>query len=338
MKTSLIVTIDTEEEGLWNGSFKERENTVQNINGVPAFQAVCNNLGIKPVYLVNTPVLNNDRAVTILREISEQNDCEIGTHIHPWNTPPVASGTTAHSSYLCNLPTDMQERKVAHVTQHIKERFGRTPTSFRAGRYGLDDKGVKILKDLGYRIDSSVCPFTDYSADGGPNFEGFPDSPYYLGDSLRHPTNDISSLLEVPVSFGFNWTNFYQADRIHRFTGHSLAKKFRIRGILDRAGILKKYKFSPEKHDEASLKNFAKISATKGSPVMVMMFHSSSLSAGDSPYVPDKKALIEFLNTIESVCAFCIDNLGMIPSTFEEFGINFALNKERCGQTSSESA
>ena len=71
MRTKLIITIDTEEEGLWSGSFSVKNNTAKNVAGVAEFQAICDNHNIQPVYLINTPVLEDSEAVNLLRIIIE---------------------------------------------------------------------------------------------------------------------------------------------------------------------------------------------------------------------------------------------------------------------------
>jgi hypothetical protein len=319
MNTTLIITVDTEEEGLWSDSFKGTGNTVRNIQAIPAFQSVCENHGIEPVYLINSPVIENKESSNLLRSISGHGKCEIGCHIHPWNTHPIDEDCSIFNSYLCNLDTDTQAYKLEHVTRSIENQFGLRPKSFRAGRYGLDIVGAQLLKDLGYSVDSSVCPFTDYSADGGPDFRGYPWVPYYIGDTFENPASNKSDLLEVPVSFGYNWRNFSAAFRLDEVLTGTALRRFRIRGILDRLNLLNKIKFSPEKHKLSLLKRMAKIYAQNNSPSLVMMFHSSSLVPGLSPYVNTETDLKSFLHTIDSLSDYCINSLGMNVNTLEGF-------------------
>jgi hypothetical protein len=324
MPTKLIVTVDTEEEGLWSNSFQSSGNTVNNVQGVPAFQSICENHKLAPVYLINSPVIEDQQACELLKEINDRDTCEIGCHIHPWNTPPVEENTTAYRSYLCNLDTDIQKSKLEQVTTEIHNRFGKTPTSFRAGRYGLDLNGASFLEDLGYKVDSSVCPFTDYSADGGPDFRGYPWKPYYIGDKFNQPAEHRTDLLEVPVSFGFNWKQFDSAFRLDETLGTPIFNKLRLRGILSRLNILKKIKFSPEKHSSQDLQILADIYSSQNAPALVMMFHSSSLQPGYSPYVKSKEDLTEFLRTIDSVIDYCLNTLDMESATLESFGEFYA--------------
>ena len=88
-RTALIVTIDTEEEGLWGGAFKTSGNTVENIVGIDRFQQLCEQHDIRPTYLVDTPVVEDDRSVDLLKPAWESGRCEIGAHLHPWCAPPL---------------------------------------------------------------------------------------------------------------------------------------------------------------------------------------------------------------------------------------------------------
>ena len=330
MSAKLIVTIDTEEEGLWSGKFSGFYNPVTNLSGVPAFQAICDRYAIRPTYLVNTPVIMNQTDTTILDKIHDDGRGEIGCHIHPWNTPPEEDDIDAERSYLCNLPVELQREKIGTVTRQIEDRFGTRPTSFRAGRYGLDDQGAAILKDLGYTVDSSVCPYMDYSADGGPDFRTAAWWPYFVGDRLLEPSNVATSLVEVPVSFGFNWSNFELAHRIDEYLSGTVARHLRIKGILERTGILRKIKFSPEKANSARLAVLARAYQNRDAPCLVMMFHSSSLVPGYSPYVPDSAALEAFLATIDETFLYCLNSLGMTGATLCEFGTEFHASHGHC--------
>jgi len=323
MKAKLIVTIDTEEEGLWSNRFSGYDNPVKNLAGIPAFQAICDRHGVRPTYLVNTPVVSNEKDSAVLDDILRDGRCEIGCHIHPWNTPPEEDDIASERSYLCNLPVGLQRKKLATVTAQIEQRFGIRPTSFRAGRYGLDDKGAAILKELGYIVDSSVCPYMDYSDDGGPDFRTATWRPYFVGNKLLEPSLTCTELVEVPVSFGFNWTNFATAHRVDEFLSGPAMRRFRLKGVLERIGVLRKIKFSPEKSDSKRLSTLASAYTRQAAPCIVMMFHSSSLVPGLSPYVPDPAALGSFLRTIDETFAYCLNTLGMRGATLSEFAAEF---------------
>lgn len=314
----LIVSVDTEEEGLWSDSFRATGNTVRNIGRLPRFQRLCDELGVEPTYFINSPVATDANAVAVLKDFLGDGRCEIGGHVHPWNTAPLDHACDARRSYLCNLPLTEQREKLRVVTEQIADAFDRAPTSFRSGRYGLDRAGAALLAELGYVVDSSVCPFTDYSVDGGPDFRGAPHRPYWIGSDLTR-SGPPGGLLEVPVSFGFNRSNFALAFRVHEFLRTRPLGHLRLPGVLDRLGVLQKIKFSPEKGDVVRLSRLARAYLANGAPCMVMMFHSSSLLPGSTPYVTTERELEAFFATLRATLEYCIDELGMQPATLGGF-------------------
>lgn len=321
-RPTLVLTVDTEEEGLWGGRYRMTGNTVENIGGIPRFQAVCDRLGIRPTYLVDAPVVQDDRASAILGEIHAEGRCEIGAHVHPWCNPPIDEQHDRVETYLCNLPVDVQRAKIEWLTEAISQRFGKRPMSFRAGRYGLDIQGARILSDLGYRVDSSVIPFTDYSEQGGPDFSDAPWRPYRVGgDDLRQP-HESGNLVEVPVSVGFNRRDFARSMRLQKQFGHDPLRKLRLEGILDRTGLLKRIKLSPEQATARAMKTLIDRYCDAPSAVLVMMFHSSSLMPGQSPYVRDQSELDCFLNRIAKVCEYCFGSKSGVPSTLEDIALH----------------
>ncbi|MFQ5734367.1 MAG: polysaccharide deacetylase family protein [Planctomycetaceae bacterium] len=312
---SLVVTVDTEEEGLWGGEYRRTGNTVENVRGVPRFQALCERFGIRPTYLVDAPVVDDDRAADILQSIHAEGRCEIGTHVHPWCNPPYEEEITERNSFLCNLPESLQRRKIEWLTGRIEERFGRRPTSFRAGRYGLDAAGARILADLGYNVDSSVIPFTDYSAQGGPNFDAAPCAPYVVAeDDLTRPAR-AGRLLEAPVTVGYSRKNFEGAHAARKRAMASRWRKLRLVGLLDRLGIARRIKLSPEQADAKAMIRLIDASIARGAECLVLMFHSSSLLPGHSPYVRDASALEGFLDRLASLFEHAVEGRGCSQET-----------------------
>ena len=301
----LLVTIDTEEEGLWGGEYRADGNTVDNLRGIPRFQNLCDRLGIRPTYLIDTPVVDDDYGVGVLKEIARDSRGEIGAHLHPWCTPPLELMNDSAKSFMCNLPEAVQREKLQRLTDSIELRFGHRPTSFRAGRYGLDITGARILEELGYRVDSSVINFSDFSDQSGPDFRQTSTVPYWVGgDDLRVPC-DHGRLLEVPVAVGFNRVNFERADRIHNLLKSRWLRRLRLVGIADRTGLLRRIKFSPEQADAAQMNRLADMYVARAAPCIVLMLHSSSLEVGHSPYVPDARRLEQFYANLEATFEYC---------------------------------
>ncbi|OYP33017.1 hypothetical protein [Rhodopirellula sp. MGV] len=318
--TRLIVTIDTEEEGRWNNEYQRVTDAVTNIDQVPRFQTLCDRFGIRPTYLVDSPVAINDRASKVLREIADSDRCEIGGHLHPWCTQPFEEELTARNSFLCNLPTDLLSRKLKTLGDELEHAFGERPKSFRAGRYGIGAESLDALANEGYVIDSSVISYSDFTTRSGPNFIGCPTTPYRASSqTLLTPATDSGVIWEVPVSVGYSCKNQAFGDRLHRGLSESLLAKFRVVGILDRLGLLSRIKFSPEQSDAAALRTLAKIYADLNHPCLMLMFHSSSLKHGCTPYTPDAASLEEFYGRLESIFEYCLGDLKMDSVTMIEY-------------------
>jgi hypothetical protein len=333
MTCALIVTIDTEEEGLWSDQFRPSGNTVKNVRGVTRFQQLCDSFAIRPTYLVDAPVVEDRQAAELLLEIERTGRCEIGAHMHPWCNPPLVELDGPQDSFLCNLPGTLKRDKLTWLTDAIAEKFGHNPTSFRAGRYALDDGVALILQELGYRADSSVIPFTDYSAEGGPNFEDSPTTPFVLGsepDSIdADRTNRGQGVCEIPVSVGFSRTNFERCHSLRKLAQKPWLSNCRMVGILDRLNIARRIKFSPEQADARRMCQLASAFHRRRAPAVVMMLHSSSLAPGFSPYVRDADALERLYQDLEQTFAHCLDQLGMQSNTLTEFADQFTGDLQR---------
>lgn len=327
MTTALILTVDVEEEGLWSGSFRPAGNTVENTRGIERFQSLCDRFELSPTYFVDTPVVEDERSVAMLRRLREDGRCEIGSHLHAWCAPPFEEPPSPQNRFLCNLPASLQRAKIATLTQRIAERFGRPPLSFRAGRYGLDAVGARILGELGYRVDSSVLPFFDYSEIGGPDFTRAPWTPYYVGAAQVCEAASSGLVLEVPISVGFNRSRFRHARRLRELALHQPWRSLRAVGMLDRLGIVRRIKFSPEQSTAADMKRLIDVYLAQGASCMVMTLHSSSLVAGFSPYVRDAAELARLYADLESILHYALVERRMSAHTLERFAQNFELGE-----------
>lgn len=92
MQRYLFITIDTEEDE-W-GNFSNQDPQLRNIYNIPMLQDIFNKYNAVPTYLINYPVATSMDSVKILKNIYDEEKCEIGTHCHPWNTPPITGYST----------------------------------------------------------------------------------------------------------------------------------------------------------------------------------------------------------------------------------------------------
>lgn len=296
----LVITIDTEED---NWGYVRQGITVENIQSIPKVQNIFDSLGIRPIYLCNTPVIEDPASIEILKAIFEQGKCDIGTHLHPWNSPPTKEDLTAFNSHLKNLPYELIKAKLDNLTNKITEIFHLQPIIFRAGRWGLGDNVVKALVELGYKVDTSVTPFTSWETYGnGSDFSSYPFKPYIinLDHGIAKPVTRQVSILEVPVSIGFNCTPFSFCSSVYDIIGKSPLRKLRLIGLLDRTRLLQKIWLSPEFNNATEMLTLSNQMLNQGVNLFNFTFHSTSLKPGATPFVRTEKDLTLFLKNIEN--------------------------------------
>jgi peptidoglycan/xylan/chitin deacetylase (PgdA/CDA1 family) len=135
----------------------------------------------------------------VLRDLARSGRCEIGTHLHPWSSPPFRPEDLAAHTYPHNLPVDLLDRQLRELTAAIEENLGVRPTTYRAGRNGFDGRTLPILERLGYTVDTSVDPLFNERRKGGMIFDGAPTFPYHPDyEDVRRP--GASKILEIPIT------------------------------------------------------------------------------------------------------------------------------------------
>jgi hypothetical protein len=308
-ETPFIITIDTEGDDLWG---KPREITTRNADYLPRFQSLCERYGYKPVYLTNYEMAMSDAFVAFGRDALARDACEIGMHLHAWNSPPLAPLTDddfSHQPYLIEYPDAVMKEKIATMTGILEERFERKMVSHRAGRWGFDGRYAAMLLDAGYRVDCSVTPGVDWRANlgapagnGGSDYRAFPDRPYFLRPSDISAPAD-GGLLEVPMTVRASrlaraapWV--YRIPLL-RSAAHRVAPAL---GWLCPIPLL-------EAHNLEAMLGVARAARAEGADCLEFMLHSSELMPGGSPSFPsarDIESLYEHLEMLfEALAAWC---------------------------------
>ena len=300
----LFITIDTEEDN-W-GDFRSTGHTVDNVARIPIIQELFERYGAVPTYLLNYPVVKNERSVNILLDILDEGHCEIGVNCHPWNTPPFEEKINIRNTMLCNLPYEVLHNKMETLQKAIIVAFGVTPTCFRAGRWGFGPEVAQSICSLGYRIDTSVTPYIDWTDSSGPDFWQAPTSPFPYRFNPADVLTEISNgcLLEVYPTIGFLQKNLKLYRRIFRLILHSPLSRIHLIGILDRLRILNRRWLSPELSCGRDMIFLAKALIQQGYTYLNMTFHSPSLLPGKTPFVRDEREFQSFLSNIEVFLQF----------------------------------
>jgi hypothetical protein len=291
-----IVTIDTEGDNQWDHG---RDLTVENIRFVPRFQALCEEFGIKPTYLVTSEVCQDSYAKVLFTELILKECAEVGAHLHSWTTPPFLDSegfreNDANHAFASELPYDLLNNKIANLTEQIYASFGKRPTSFRSGRYGFNQEVAKSLAANSYIVDSSVTPFVSWSehkgipgGKGGPDFIDSPAFPF----KYSFPDGTIT---EIPITILPTRVPLTLSNKLAHYYFRNVNDSLALRG-------LRKLFFSNQPiwlrpvpgTDLKLLAQLVNVTIARRLPFITMMFHSSELMPGCSKYRPDSNSVEE---------------------------------------------
>jgi hypothetical protein len=297
---TLVVVIDTEEEFDWTAPFEPASTAVTNIGLQPLAQSIFDSHGLVPTYVIDYPVATTPSAVAVLRTFAAEGRCEIGAHLHPWVNPPAEGPVDVRHSYPGNLSAAIERRKLIALTEAITAGFGTRPTAYKAGRYGIGTATPAILRELGYTVDLSVVPHTDFSADGGPDFQDAPEVPFMIADGL----------CELPLSVHFVGRLATHGPRIFRCLSGTAVRRLRLIGICNRLGLLTRLRLSPEGYSLAELIRQTRAALATGTRLFMLTYHSSSLLPGVTQYVRTETDRRAFLATLDGYLRFFLAELG----------------------------
>ncbi len=291
-KPLFMVGIDTEADDQWTLEGRKRLS-VENARALPRLQATCEAYGVRPSYLVTHEMATREPARSILRDLAASGRCEIGAHLHPWSSPPYREEDLV-GRYPSQLDDALLETQLAELTSAIESSLGVRPVSYRAGRHGFDTRSLRILEKLGYRVDTSVDPLFNESRKGGPSFAGAPVSPYWPchKDVRRAGT---SSVLEIPVSSA-------TSPRLPKAleTRFTMLPAIPWRGYFKRLGLRAVW-LRPSYSSVEDAKSLASSFVARGVPTLNMLFHSSELVPGGSPYNKTGDDVDRFFGRLEQI-------------------------------------
>lgn len=200
---AFLISIDTEGDNLW--TWKRGEGvTSENAKYLNRFQMLCDKYGFKPTYLTNWEMVQDDYYVDWVGKIQAENRCEVGMHLHAWNTPPLidlSDYDAGGNDYLIEYGISDMEAKIVQMDRAIFEKIGIKPITHRAGRWAMDQRYFNLLAKHGYVCDCSVTPGIDWSAMVGAS-SGSMGSNYRDASSEVYEVRcgDAGSIIEVPLT------------------------------------------------------------------------------------------------------------------------------------------
>jgi hypothetical protein len=299
------VFVDTEEEFDWSKPRSRDETSTDTVRYLPQFQALMNAHGISPNYLIDYPVAASPEAGEILGKMLSDGKCAVGTQLHPWVNPPFDEEVTTFNSFAGNLPIELERAKLAALTDKIEAAVGIRPIMYRAGRYGVGPNTAMLLEEMGYRMDTSVRPYFDFSHEGGPNFVRHDAHPYWAGPN--------GLLLEAPLGVAYTGS----LRRYGRYIFGSGRSRTKLLSGLARSGMLARIALTPEDMPFEDVKTAIRGALDDGLSYLSLSFHSPSLAPGHTPYVRNSADLSDFYRWWDKVLAFLQEN-GVTPVSADE--------------------
>lgn len=297
-----VVLVDAEEDFDWSTPFSRSNTSVRSIEQQWRAHRIFERYGICPTYLVDFPVAVSPDAVAVLRDLRASGQCDIGTQLHPWVTPPFDEDINERNSYAGNLPPTLERAKLQRLTRVIQDRFEIAPTVYRAGRYGLGPSTRQFLEELAYEVDTSVWPLEDLRRFGGPNYAAATAMPMWVGTT--------QTLLELPVTRGFVGLLRGFAPSFFPYVANALGERLRLGGFARRLKLAELITLSPEGGTHAERVALTKTLLGQGQKIFSFSYHSSSLVPGNTPFVRTQADLDMFLEDCDAFFTFFAEELG----------------------------
>ncbi len=308
-KKPFIITVDTEPDGQWDIN---AESTTKNARFILRFQEACEKFGFKPVYLTDYIMASDNYFVDMIKEKLKNNKCEIGMHLHAWDTPPFSPKDKIVNArpFITEYSLEEMDRKIECITEKLQSVFNKKIITHRAGRWALNRQYIDLLDKYGYKVDCSVTPHVDWrntkgnSKDSvGPDYRLCKNSPYMI---------EGTNILEVPMT-------------IRKVKGLSSIKKLdktSLKRVIKRAILGENLWLRPAITSLNDMKYLCNLA--KDEPCLMLMLHSSELMPGGSPYFKDEIEIDNMYKCLEEIFRFVTKEYrGM---TLEEYYIEYMNN------------
>ncbi|HEX5071176.1 MAG TPA: polysaccharide deacetylase family protein [Vicinamibacterales bacterium] len=316
-RPALLVAIDTEGDNQWSAQARRRQ-TFDNIYALERLHDFFARHGVRPTYVVTYPVATDPRSVDVLRRVRARGDAEIGAHHHAWETPPCDPDDVDRHPYALSLPLSRFDAQLKSLTDAITAAVGQRPVSYRSGRFGFSAAHVSSLERAGYLVDSSVAPLFYEAHKRGPDFVGAPLTPYFLAydDATKAGTSDV---LELPISAALNrWA----PGIVQRWYGRA-PWPYTTKRLLRLARIAKVRWLRPSYSSADDMIALSRQVIRRGAPILNLLFHSSEVIVGGSPYNKTQGELDAFYDRLSRVLTCATQDLRAEPLTFAEYHARF---------------
>lgn len=250
-------------------------------------QPLFNKYNVKPTYLINNVVLEDEESVEVFKNLD--GEFELGTHLHAEFMEPYKifydyAGKKGEMNQ-CFLEPEVEYEKLRNITNLFIEKFGYHPMSFRAGRFSAGSNTIKCLSELGYKVDTSVTPhinWNDKTREKPVDFSNVYEQPFFIKENSFYENSENGKILEVPVSI-INYRNIFSQKTIWLRPVYSSSAQMEK--------LMKKIN-DCYKHERIIVCN--------------LMFHNVEVIPFKSPYTRTKEDVNKYLNVIENYLRLCI--------------------------------
>ncbi len=324
-----VVTVDTEcDKGLnWRTQRPIRCWNV--IEDTPRrFHSAILQLGIAPTYLLSAEVIRDEEAAAVLQALPGRP--EFGTHLHGEYVEPEprwdAEGTY---TMQCEYSAELERAKLQRLTELFRERFGRAPLSFRAGRYGISGRTIPMLEALGYRVDSSVTPYKWWAP--SVRFTTAPPFPYYPSPHDVNEPLESGAIVEIPVGvlpglFGRLPRRWRQRFNPYHPVMAWILRRWN-RSVYDIRPRLFYAAFTPLRELLLTVEWYSHLAEKRERDIaLVMTCHSCEFRPGANPYFHTEAQCQRFVDTMCRVAEYALRR-GFVAATLADVAAQIRIRK-----------
>ena len=291
-RPSLAIVIHTEEEFDWNGGFYRSNNQVTHGKELTSLCERFIAMDAPVTFALDYAFVDSEEGKKVIEHFNanHQGKVEFATHLHPWVSPPFDGDESEKGevsnfkSYPGNLSKELEYQKLSALTDKITHVSGQKPTTYLAGRYGIGKNTHETLLGLGYQLDVSISPFTNFSHQQGPDFSHC-NNDVSTTDGLCYIPHTTAVLSRIPLVANLFNNNPHWFEK---------GLQSPLTRLLMKVARVKKQRLSPEGFALNDMKRVIRNQLKLGQQSFVFSFHSPSVKVGLTPYTQTAEALSQF--------------------------------------------
>jgi hypothetical protein len=287
MKKHFLITVDTEGDNLWSWELGQHITT-ENAHYIARFQSLCEQYGFVPVYLTNYEMAMDEEYCRYIGKKAAENKCEIGMHLHAWNSPPdfELENRFFGCPYITEYPEEVIYDKHRYLKNLIMDRLSVEPVTYRSGRWATNDTLFQVINQLGFAVDCSITPGIAHRNPGSTVAHG-----NIYRNVINKPSRLCENLIEIPMT-----TRLIKSC-------HGKTLKNRAHHIL----IGEELWLRPANQNLDEMLRLKRTAERENMEYLEFMIHSSELMPGGSPYTKTEESVEAYYQRMEQFFASVAD-------------------------------